>query len=128
MRTSIFDQLGGGGAIGAAVDDLYDRLLADPVVAPYFQGVVMGELSKHLRMFLAAALGGPDLYRGRDMRSAHARLRITHEAWDRTVGHLLAVLSDLRVEQPLIDQVVAHLAPLHDDIVTASEAAMPVAA
>jgi hemoglobin len=70
-------------------------------------------------MFLAAALGGPHLYRGRDMRSAHAGLGVTPEAWDRTVRHIVGVLADLGVERGLADQVIGHLAPLRGQIVAA---------
>lgn len=127
MPTSIFDELGGDAALTAAVDGLYDRLVPDPLTGPYFDGVVMSDLKRHLRMFLAAALGGPALYRGRDMRSAHARLGITPEAWDRTVDHVIGVLADLGVDADLADRVVAHLAPLRDQIVTAADtlAAVP---
>jgi hemoglobin len=117
-RTSIFNALGGDGALAAAVDGLYLRMYADEVLAPYFVGIDLGRLKHHLRMFLAAALGGPHLYRGRDLRTAHAALHITAEAWDRTVAHLLDVLESLQVAPDLIEQVVAALAPLHDDIVS----------
>ena len=119
MTTNIFDALGGDAALAAAVDGLYDRLLPDPITGPYFEGVALPHLKKHLRMFLAAALGGPAVYRGRDMRSAHARLHITPAAWDRTVDHLVAVLADLGVAPGLADRVIGHLAPLRDQIVAA---------
>lgn len=76
-------------------------------------------------MFLAGALGGPNVYRGRDIRSAHAPLRITREAWDRTVDHLVAVLTELGVAPSLMDQVLGHVGPLRDQIVSA-EPAVPV--
>lgn len=128
MRTNIFDALGGNAALAAAVDSLYDRLIPDPVTGPYFHGVAMPDLKRHLRIFLAAALGGPAIYRGRDMRSAHAGLGITSEAWDRTVDHLAGVLADLGVEPALAGEVIGRLAPLRDQIVTAAEPVAAVAA
>jgi hemoglobin len=128
MPTSIFDALGGDAAVAAAVDGLYDRLIPDPLTGPYFDGVSLPDLKKHLRMFLAAALGGPEIYRGRDMRSAHAGLGITPAAWDRTVHHVVGVLADLGVEPALAARVVASLAPLRDRIVTSSEPAEAIAA
>jgi hemoglobin len=121
-RVTVFDALGGDAALAAAVDGLYERLGADPLLAPYFVGRDMSHLKRHLRIFLAAALGGPHIYRGRDLRTAHAPLGITAQAWDRTIGHLLAVLADLAVSPELTDQIVAHLAPLRDQIVSASDA------
>jgi hemoglobin len=116
-RGTVFDDLGGDTALAAAVDNLYSRLYGDELFAPYFVGVDLDRLKRHVRTFLAAALGGPYVYRGRDLRSAHAPLGITAEAWDRTVEHLLDVLTSLQVAPELIDRVVAHVAPLRDDIV-----------
>jgi truncated hemoglobin YjbI len=77
---SVFEQIGGKPAVSAAVDGLYERLLADPVLAPYFAGTDMDRQKRHMRAFMAVALGGADLYAGRDMSSAHAGLDITHDA------------------------------------------------
>jgi hemoglobin len=117
-RATVFDALGGEAAVAAAVDALYDRLLADPVTAPYFDRVDMRRLAGHLRIFLVVALGGPAVYKGRDLGVAHAPLGITSEAWDHTVGHLVDALASLDVNAPLIDDVLAHLAPLRPLIVT----------
>jgi hemoglobin len=117
-RATVFDALGGEAAVAAAVDALYDRLLADPVTAPYFEGVDMRRLSGHLRIFLVAALGGPAVFKGRDLGVAHAPLGITSESWDHTVVHLVDALVSLDVSTPLIDDVLTHLAPLRPLIVT----------
>jgi hemoglobin len=116
---SIYDRLGGHDALKVAVDQLYDRLVADPELAPYFAGRDVGRLARHMRPFIAAAVGGPDLYRGRDMRAAHAGLDISGAHFDRTVGHLVAVLRDLGVDQSLIAEVGATLEPLRAVIVQA---------
>ncbi len=117
-RPTVFDALGGEQAVAAAVDALYERLLTDPVTAGYFEGVDMRRLAGHLRIFLVAALGGPAVYKGRDLGAAHAPLGITNEAWDHTVGHLVDALASLSVSTPLVDDVLAHLAPLKPLIVT----------
>ena len=69
-----------------------------------------------MRIFLAAALGGSALYRGRDMRSAHAGLGITPADWDATVGHLVATLETLAVPAELIGEVASRVLPLRDQI------------
>jgi hemoglobin len=117
-RSSVFDAIGGAAAVAAATDMLYDRLLADPLLVRHFDGVDMRALKGHMRMFLAGALGGPDLYQGRDMRSAHAHLRITAADWDAVVGHLVATLESLGVSDEIIGDIAAKVLPLRDQIVT----------
>jgi hemoglobin len=113
---SIYDEIGGSAAVAAAVDDLYVRILADPVLAPYFARTDMLRQTRHMRAFMAAALGGPDIYAGRDMGAAHAHLRITFEAFDRVAGHLIGTLKGLGVPARHVEAIVARIAPLRDQI------------
>lgn len=114
---SIFDEIGGPPAVTAAVDDLYRRVISDPALTPYFDGVDMKALMGHQRSFIAAAIGGPDPYLGRSMRESHAYLNIRPEHFDRVVGHLVDTLSDLGVRPSIIDAIGAKLAPLKEEVV-----------
>jgi hemoglobin len=78
----------------------------------------MRQLKRHQRAFIAGALGGPDLYRGRDMGSAHAGLGITSQAFDRVVAHLADALASAGVSDEIIGQIAGSLAPLRG-VVTA---------
>jgi hemoglobin len=118
---TIFESIGGTPAVQAAVDDFYVRVLADPELAPYFAEVDLGRLKAHQRAFIAAAIGGPQMYSGRDMATAHARLGVTGEHFDAVVGHLVRTLQDLGVPDGTIAQVGASLAPLRGDIVSAAQ-------
>lgn len=117
---SIYEQIGGREAVDAAVTGLYERILADPTLSPYFADVDMARLARHQRAFVGAALGGPVVYAGRDMASAHAGLDITPEAFGAVVGHLVDTLTSLGVPEETISEIGARLAPLQDDIVTAT--------
>jgi hemoglobin len=116
----IYDEIGGAPSVSLAVDALYERILADPGLVGYFEGVDVGRVKGHQRLFIGAALGGPEQYAGRDMGAAHAGLRISDEAFDAVVGHLVAVLTDLGVPVPTIEAIGSSLAPLRADIVSES--------
>jgi len=116
---SIYARLGGSDAVVLAVDRLYERLVGDPELAPYFAGQDAERHLRHVRPFIAAALGGPELYRGRHMAAAHAGLGITDAHFDRAVGHVVAVLSGLGVDEELIGEVGATLEPLRALVVEA---------
>ncbi len=116
---SIYDDIGGRPAVAAAVESLYARILGDRTLAGYFAGTDMARQKAHLRAFVAAALGGPEVYRGRDMRTAHAGLGVTGAAFDRVVAHLAAALASLDVPAITIEAIAGALAPLRDDIVAA---------
>ena len=59
-------------AVNAAVERFYVRVLADPMLAPFFTDVNMERLKGHQFAFLSQALGGPQQYSGATM-SASAR-------------------------------------------------------
>jgi hemoglobin len=120
---SIFTEIGGAPAVALAVENFYTRALTDELLAPYFDGVPIARLKSHMRSFLAAAIGGPAIYAGRDMRAAHAHLAITHPAFDRVVEHLVATLTALEVPAPYIEAIGAKLAPLRTVIVTRASVA-----
>src|SRR5437868_390956 len=51
------------------------------------------------------------------MAAPHRNLAITQAHFDRVAGHLVDTLQALGVPEPLIDQVVALVSPLQEDIV-----------
>ena len=61
----------------------YDRVLVDPELAHFFEGIDMEVLREHLADFLTVLTGGPDLYKGRDLRAAHAGFRIREADFNR---------------------------------------------
>ena len=119
---SIYDSIGGAAAVRAAVDDFYDRVLADPDLAPFFTQTDLQRLKAHQRSFIAAAIGGPEIFAGRDMATAHAGLGITDSQFDAVVGHLVDTLTGLGVPTDTIGQIGAALTPLRGSIVTAPAA------
>ncbi|MEX2673677.1 MAG: group 1 truncated hemoglobin [Phycisphaeraceae bacterium] len=119
MMTTLYDKLGGEPAMQAAVEIFYRKMLMDDRVASFFDDTDMeGQMAKQ-KAFLTMAAGGPSAYTGRDMRSAHAPLverGLNDEHVDVVVEHLGATLSELGVEQPLIDEVAALCESVRDDV------------
>ena len=117
---SVYDQLGGAGSVAAAVEMFYHRVLADPLLKPFFVSVDMGSLKSQQIDFLTQAMGGPADYKGPTMRQAHEHLQIQQTHFDRVAGHLVETLQELQVAQHVIDTVVGAVGPLAKDIVNTS--------
>ncbi|MFC5949622.1 group 1 truncated hemoglobin [Pseudonocardia lutea] len=115
-RTTVYESIGGADAVAAAVERFYERVLGDPALVGYFADVDLKRLKTHQRSFLAAAIGGPELYQGRPMKEAHARFRIRPAHFDLVVGHLVATLTELGVPAETIGAIGETLAPLKADI------------
>ncbi|HET7722707.1 MAG TPA: group 1 truncated hemoglobin [Acidimicrobiales bacterium] len=118
MRRTIYDEIGGEPAVTAIVDALYARLVVDPDLMSYFDGRDMGRLKAHQRALVTVALGGTaEEYTGRMMQPAHAGMAITHEAFDKVLGHLEAALLDAGAASATAAKVLAILQPLRGDVV-----------
>jgi hemoglobin len=115
---TLYNALGAEIGIRTAVDEFYDRVVADPRLTAYFEGVDMIGLRRHQVEMLSAATGGPKSYTGAEMAAAHAGRGIDNEAFDRVVGHLQDTLAALGVHEQTITSVLGALSPLRSDIVT----------
>lgn len=115
----VYDELGGIDGVRTAVTMLYRRVLADPELAPWFDGIDLDRLKAHQRAFLAAAFGGPQVFGGRDVATAHAGMAITDAAFERIVETLLIALDDLGVDREAVTRVGGRLEDLRPAIVTA---------
>jgi len=119
--SSIYEQLGGGPAIQAAVEDFYRRVLADEELAPYFDDIDMDRQMAKQAAFLTMVTGGPNQYTGRDMRAAHAKLverGIGDRHVDLVIKHLGETLSSLGVADDLVAQVAAVAESARNDVLS----------
>jgi hemoglobin len=117
---SLYTRLGGYDAIAAVSDDFIARLAADKQLARFLVG--MSDNSKaHLRQLvvdlLCQATGGPCVYIGRDMKTAHKGLGITGSDWDLSVKALVASLDKFKVPQKEKDELLVIASSLKADIV-----------
>jgi len=103
---SIYEQIGGMAAAGAAVDELDARVLDDPRLAPYFRNVDPAGRRHRLRALVVSALGGT---------RPPAALAIPARDLDRVAGHLAGALRTLGVPPEQVQAIVARIAPLREE-------------
>jgi hemoglobin len=115
-KLALFDRLGAEVGISNIMADFLPRALEDPRVNWQRHGVKrfallrrdrnvewsatpenVAELQKHLVQFFSLATGGPAHYDGKEMKAAHADLRISNPEFDAAIGDLKASLDKLQV-------------------------------
>ena len=117
---SLYKRLGGYDAIAAVSDDFIGRMAADKTLARFLVG--LSDNSKgHLRQLvvdqLCAATGGPCIYIGRDMKTAHKGLGITGADWDLAVKYLVESLDQFKVPEKEKGELLTIASGLKPDIV-----------
>lgn len=115
---SIYEQIGGQEALVAVVDDFYDRVLADAELVGFFKGTSMPRLKGMQVEFFAAALGGPDEYRGRSMKEVHRGRGIGQHHFDLVAKYLADSLLGAGVPEETTGAIIGAIAPLSGDIVS----------
>lgn len=119
--SSLYEQLGGAGAVEAAVDIFYRKMLSDSRVADYFEAVDMDRQRAKQKAFLTMVFGGPSAYTGKDMRSAHAHLvqrGLNDSHVDIVIEHLGATLKELGVADTQIASVAAIANSVRNDVLS----------
>lgn len=99
-QVSLYARLGGYDAIAAVVDDLVQRLAADPKLGRFWahRGADGIRREKQLVVnFVVDRAGGPLFYSGRDMVTSHKGMRISEDDWKVFMAHLQATLEKYQV-------------------------------
>jgi hemoglobin len=108
--SSLYEKIGGEGAVNAAVDIFYRKVLKDDRIKRFFDGVDMTKQAAKQKAFLTMAFGGPHNYSGADMRKGHAHLvakGLNDSHFDAVMENLGATLKELNVPADLIGQAAA---------------------
>ena len=114
---SDYEVIGGGPAVSAVVNDFYERVLRDPKLVQYFEGVDLPRLKRHQVLLVTQVLGGPNKYDGRPLAEAHSGLGIDRNEFAAVVGHLASAMKDAGVPDDIIGRAGAAVVATESDIV-----------
>lgn len=116
---TLYDRLGGAGTLDELVERFYRRVLQDPRVFHFFQGIDMERQRAKQKAFLGMALGGPKSYTGLALRAAHAHLvaqGLDDSHFNAFIEHLRASLQEMEVAPDVIGQAMAIASSTRDDV------------
>jgi hemoglobin len=117
MGGSLYERLGGIGAITAVVDDFVARCAADNRINGKFARTDIARLKANLVDQVCEATGGPCTYTGRDMRTTHDGMGVTGGEFEALVADLVATLDKFGVGEAEKAELLGALAPMRSDIV-----------
>lgn len=118
---SLYERLGGEAAVAAAVVRFYEKVMEDPSLSPYFDGLDMDAQIQKQIAFMTMAFGGPHRYTGRHLRAAHAGLvqkGLGDAAFDAVALHLRTTLEELGVEAGLVGEVLEIVGGTRNDVLS----------
>lgn len=106
VEKTLFDKYGGFSTVSKIVMSLYDALLEDDDLGPFFDDVDMGKLIDHQTKFVSSLMGGPASFSDEHIRRAHAHLTIEPGHFERLAEIVAEVLESYGVEEADVDAIL----------------------
>lgn len=116
MSESLYERIGGEAAVNAAVDVFYRKVLVDDRIRHYFESVDMDAQRAKQKAFLTFAFGGPNGYTGKNLRAAHASMKLGEADFSAVMENLGATLKELGVPDELIGEAAAIAMSVKSDV------------
>lgn len=116
---SLYEAIGGETAVRATVLKMYEKVLDDPELAPFFESIDVEALRRSQTAFVTFAFGGPNHYTGQNLRTAHKNAvsqGMDDRHFDRVAAHLKASMEELSVPADLILQALAIVETTRNDV------------
>ena len=114
---TLYQRLGGKAAISVVVDDFVANVAADPVINKRFAHTDIPKLKMNLVDQLCQASGGPCVYHGKDMVTAHKGMHITVTEFNAMGGDMAKALDQAKVPDREKHEVLALLGSMEKDVV-----------
>jgi hemoglobin len=118
QNDQLYKAFGEKAGLVTLMDDFMVRLLADPRTGPHFQPSNQQRVKEQLVDQLCSLSGGPCVYKGADMKSAHANLDIKKSDFHALVEVLQQSMDAKGIPFRTQNQMLALLAPMHRDTIT----------
>jgi hemoglobin len=113
---SLYEKLGGQARVRDLLADFYRRVLDDPELAPFFEGVAIPHLIDRQNELFSTMLNGPMQYGGRSLAAVHHGRGITRQHFSRFCERMLDTLLEAGVERADADSVVVQMGIQVDNI------------
>lgn len=114
----LYQAFGEEAGIRSLMDDFVVRLKADSRIGEQFKDTNLTNLAKSLSDQLCQLSGGPCVYKGPDMKTAHADRDTTRAQFNALVEVLQQSMDARGIPFNRQNQMLALLAPMHRDVVT----------
>ncbi len=113
--STLYERLGGSGAVDKAVDIFYRKVLSDDRVNVFFDTVDMDTQAAKQKAFLTMVFGGPNSYSGLDMRQGHKHL-VARGLNDNHVDVIVELLGGTLKELGAADADIAQVAAIANSV------------
>ncbi len=113
----LYQAFGEQAGLRSLMDDFVQRLAADPRIGAKFRDTNLASLAGQLTLQVCQLSGGPCVYKGPDMKDAHANMDVRRADFHALVEALQRSMDARGIPFTRQNQLLALLAPMHRDVV-----------
>ena len=113
----LYEAFGEKSGIQSVMTGFVQRLRADPRIGEQFAETRLDNLASQLGDQLCQLSGGPCVYKGPDMKTAHSNMDVTRAHFNALVEVLQQSMDARGIPFTRQNQMLALLAPMHRDVV-----------
>ena len=113
----MYERLGGTEGIQRIANDLVDNHVGNSRISRRFSETDLGNLKKVAAEFFISGSGGPNVYNGKDMVSAHKGMNISDEEFMAVLDDAMRALEKNNVGQREKEEVLYIFFSLRGDVV-----------
>jgi hemoglobin len=113
----LYEAFGEKAGIRSLMADFVQRLRADTRIGTQFAETNLDNLASQLSDQLCQLSGGPCVYKGPDMKTAHGNMDVTRANFNALVEVLQQTMDARGIPFTRQNQMLALLAPMHRDVV-----------
>ena len=117
MSQSLFERLGGVAGITNIASDLIDNDVANKATSPRFIKSDLPKMKNAAATFIISGTGGPNVYKGKDILSAHKGMNISPMEFMATLDNALDALKKNNIGQREQEEVLYILYSMRSQVV-----------
>lgn len=114
---TLYERLGGTEGITRIATDVVNLHAKNPRIAPRFAAVDAAKLTNAAATFFITGSGGPNVYQGKDMLSAHKGMNIDEAEFNAVLDDVLEALDRNKIGQREKEEVLYIMYSMRKDVV-----------
>jgi hemoglobin len=117
MTTTLYQRLGGAAGVARIVDDFVAEHMNNSLIKTRFEKSDVEHAKQMAREFIGAGTGGPEVYTGKDMLTAHKGMNISEQEYLAVMDDILLALTKNGIDEDSKKDVLAILYSLKGQII-----------
>ncbi|PWE17489.1 group 1 truncated hemoglobin [Marinicauda salina] len=116
MSATLFERLGGENGIKAIANDLVELHVKNPIIGPRFAGSDKAAVKQTVAEFFITGSGGPEVYKGEDMVTAHKHMNINGDEFVAALDDAMVALDKNGIGEPEKQETLAILFSMRGEV------------